>query len=274
MEYGGEVEVNLLDQWLGHGMRDPAYYSDFSVIDIIETCTVSQDVKNHLVDLLLTSMMDPALARAAETRLGWRSRSAMIASRVPTDEKVRRGDFGEVLASAILEQFHGYLTPLKKLRHKPTGNQTLRATDVLALKLSSDGSLAEVCFVECKLRTARDNMVAVDASKQLKEDYDSNYPSILTFMMEELLKQGEDDPTFLAFCSYLEDRQDNRNKDSYRLSLCFERSEWRELVLTNLDESSATLPELLVHVVLIGELRRFTNELFSRVGIQDILDED
>jgi hypothetical protein len=43
---------------------------------------------------------------------------------VATREKVQRGDFGEALTGAILEQCYKYTIPVVKLRYKQAANQT------------------------------------------------------------------------------------------------------------------------------------------------------
>lgn len=264
----------MLDKWLTWSERHPNTYSRFEVVDVEPAHELASEVRSHLVDLLHSSMFDPADLNAFAEHLGWSARE-LAGYRVPTNDSIKRGDFGEVLTAAMLEQFHDYEVPVQKLRRKLMGNQTLPATDILTLRVGEAGSLEEVCFVESKLRTFRDNVVAVEGCTQLHKDYDSEKPAILPFVFTELLKKrGEEDPLFRAFRSYLADRGDNRHLDTFRLSLCFETAKWREKVLENLEESPLVPSKLCVHVVRVDRLRDLTDELFGQIGFHEVSDDD
>lgn len=232
------------------------------------------EVRSHLVDLLHSSMFDPADLNAFAEHLGWSTRD-VAGYRVPTNDNIKRGDFGEVLTAAMLGQFHDYEVPVQKLRLKLMGNQTLPATDILALRVGEAGSMEEVCFVESKLRTSRDNVVAVEGSTQLQKDYDSETPAILPFVFTQLRKErGEEDPLFQAFSSYLADRGDNKHLDTFRLGLCYESTVWHEKVLKNLEDSPIVPSKLCVHVVRIDSLRDLTDELVGRIGFHGVSEDE
>jgi hypothetical protein len=191
---------------------------------------------------------------------------------MPTLESVRRGDFGEALASAMLEEFHGYAIPVPKLRFKTAGNQTLPATDTLALKLDDSGLVEEACFVECKLRTVRDNRAAVDGYRQLLSDYENKLPEILVFVAHRLWEQRHS--LFGAFASYLADRDHGIENDTFRLGLCYDTGKWDERALVDLEDSGVALPSLTAHVTRIDHLRALTDELFSELGMTGELEDE
>ena len=263
----------MLSKWLSQSERTESAYSNFGVIDSEETSTLSSEIKSHLVDLLHFALFDPDELNAFAEHLGWGIRES-TGYRVPTADKVKRGDFGEIFVSAMLEQFHGYEIPVQKLRSKLTGNQTLTGTDIVALRVSDSDSIEEVCFVESKLRTSRDNDIAVEACEQLQKDYALETPAILPFIFIQLRRRGDGDRLFRAFRDYLADRSDNRYLDTFRLGLCFEHNEWREKVLENLDDDPVALNKLCVHVVRITDLRSLTDELFDIVGVSEVSEDD
>ena len=264
----------VLDRWLTWIDRPSGTYTGFEVTDVSEAYELAPETSLHLVDLLSSSMFDPEELNAFAVHLGW-SVKEVAGYRVPSTDQVKRGDFGEVLMSAVMEQFHDYEVPVQKLRHKLMGNQTLPATDVLAIRVDDTGSVEEVCFVESKVRTARDNDVAVEGCEQLRKDYDSETPAILPFVFTELRKKrGEKDTVFLAFRAYLRDRDDNKHLDTFRLALCWEDTAWREKVLENLEENLVALNKLHVHVVRLGNFRHLTEELFAEVGIHGVSEDE
>ncbi len=87
-------------------------------------------------------------------------------------------------------------------------------------------------------------------------------------------KRGEKDIVFLAFRTYLRDRDDNKHLDTFRLALCWEDTAWREKVLENLEENLVALNKLHVHVVRLSNFRRLTEELFAEVGIHGVSEDE
>jgi hypothetical protein len=207
--------------------------------------------------------------------LGWQKVSNLIIKpQVPMNINIRRGRFGEILTSAILEQFHNYIIPVRKIRFSITGGQSLPATDAVALKTDQRGSIIEVCFVESKLRTRTlevDCSVAAKGCEQLAADYTKILPDILSFIAQRLHERM--DPLFDKFASYMRSRSDTTDMDTFRLGLCWDRAEWNESILENLEDAEPKLPRLTVHVIRINNLRQLTDELFGAIGITEVFDD-
>jgi hypothetical protein len=263
----------MLDRWLSSNQRESSSYSDFEVIDVVQTSGPTSEMQSTLINLLRDSRFDPEFLGSMAEHLGWNVvRDSIVAGQMPKLMRIRRGDFGEVLINAILEQFHGYTIPVAKLRFKIIGNQSLPGTDALALKTDNQGAIVEVCFVESKLRTKVDYMAAVEGYKQLQEDYESKLPDILSFIAQRLHERQA--RLFNAFATYMRTRQDTTEMDTFRLSLCWENSEWREKTLENLQDEGVTLPELTVHLIRIHQLRQLTDTLFAELGVTEVTDDD
>ncbi len=60
-------------------------------------------------------------------------------------------------------------------------------------------------------------MIARDSSQQLREDYTLKLPDILLFVAQRLYDCN--DPLFDAFLSYMGDRTDNTDLDSFRIGI-------------------------------------------------------
>ncbi len=263
----------MLAVWLGSQRREAGRFQRFGVVDIEEFCDLSSEVEAHLIDLLRSARFDREFLADMAKIIGWEDVSdAILARNIPTTTKIRRGDFGEALATALLEQFEGYVIPVPKLRYRVTPTQSLTGTDALALRVDPSGAIVEMCFVESKLRTVRDLSAGVAGSSQLAADLDSKLPDILTFTAQRLFERAH--PLYGPFRQYLLDRRDTSDRDTARLVLCFDSEHWDERVLDNLEEHEPALPRLVVHAARIREVKVLTERLFAAFHITEITDDD
>jgi hypothetical protein len=263
----------MLTDWLENQPRNPNPYKGFLVADILEKEAISSHVKTYLNEMQKAEYCDLNFYRSMVKVLGWeKTHQRLVEDHIPTLERVQRGDFGEALSNAILEEFYGYSIPVRKLRYKIRGNQTLPGTDSIAIKLNAEGVITEVCFIESKLRTIPDNQVAVEAHEQLQEDYNSQLPLLLKFIAARLFDRNS--PLFDPFTQYMGDRSDTRDKDTFLISLCFDLPCWNEKVLETLEDRPVDLPRLSAHAIRIINLRQLSDEVFGDLGITEVLDDD
>ena len=261
----------MLAEWLAWMERKDSSYP-FLVIDVSEKGGASEQLLESLGDCIKNAYFDPdALGKLIKEYGVIPVHERIVTPSIPTLKTVKRGDFGEVVANSMLRSFHNYQIPVEKLRLKISGNQTLPGIDVLALRLTDEKALEEVCFVESKLRTTRDNSVGVDGYKQLKQDYDGNSSVILRFVAKRLA--SKDDAVAKAFLDYFFSREDTRSMETFRLCLFYDSSQWSETVLDNLNDNGVELPSFTVHVVQIRELRQLTDTVFSRLKVEEVEDE-
>jgi hypothetical protein len=208
----------VLEEWLTSVDRTPAPYSDFGVVDVTELAEPAEAILDEVSALLRDARVDPSFFRASAQALGWERVEEWLQEAVPVGTTARRGQFGEVLSTAVLEEFHAYVIPLQKLRYAITAGQSLPSTDVLAVAVDEDSqTVAEVCFVEVKLRTGPDTGIAAIGYRQLRDDYGRRLPDILRFIAERLHERG--DQLFDPFMSYLARRDDADGVDTFRLFL-------------------------------------------------------
>lgn len=255
----------MVKKWLNCKERKPCPYTCFKVVDVQETSEPSPEVKSILRDQLKTAYFSSEYFESMAEFLGWkRVKKDIIAKKVPTLPNIKKGDFGEALMVTLLSYFHEYQIPVPKLRFKIIGNQTLPATDFLALKIDKNNSIVEVCFVESKFRGYLDRYAAVNGYNQLQNDYSVRLPNILTFVAERLYERK--DVLYESFRYYMRDRKDTTDIDSFHLGLCWERDSWEESVLEKLEENGVNLDILTVSVVCIGGIRNLTEEIFKKLG--------
>ena len=258
-----------VDEWLYPVPRTNSTYS-FEVTDLKEEIS-KKPSSAELAELLRDSYWDPDhLANLVGRYGGEAVRDKFLRAHDKTRLSVRRGDFGEALSVEYLKKVEGYLVPVMKLRHKIVSNQTLPGTDCVAVKLSEEEEIIEVAFVESKLRTSADTSVAVKGAKQLKQDADSTTPEILTFIARRLHEING--PLARRFESYIFDR--NTELDTYLLIIFYERAQWRERVLINLEDEAIDLEPLHVYVANIDDLKQMSDTAFATLSAEVIEDDN
>lgn len=262
----------MLTKWLKSTKSNNSTYTKFALLEIEEITSPSTKVKDYLKGCYITSRFDTAFLASMADHIGWNNVKEMIDNQLPTTLTIKRGDFGELLTNTILEQFENYMIPVPKLRFKITGNQSLPGTDTLALKLDDEDNIAEVCYVESKLRTKIDNSVAITAHDQLNDDYKMKLPEILLFTAQRLYEK--EDILYQPFANYIGDRKDTTGTDTFRIGLCNESVNWRSTVLDNLQDLETVLSQLSVHIVIIKDLQILTDQIFADLRVTKVLDHD
>jgi hypothetical protein len=253
-----------LRDWLTEAERAPE--RSYAVADVTETDDRPADLLPYLAELMARAKIDPIHLERMVASLGW---EAVRARLVPGGSRVRRGEFGEALSAAILEELEGWIVPIVKLRYQVDPEQTQPGTDLLALH--TDGTdVDDMLFGESKLRGALDNQAAVDAHDQLAEDESKEFADILVFVMARLLEQRSDliDP----LTAYLA-RRDAAARGSYGIFLTFEDAAWRESVLDRLDDEPDLLDPLGVRVTRLDDLRDLADSACAAAGL-DVVDDD
>ena len=260
----------MLDQWLRCVERPPESFSHFKVEDVTEILPPSEAVKTHVSQLIRESAIDLAFLEDITRRLGWERAESMVRQRLPENLSARRGRFGEVLGVFMLRQLKGYIIPIEKAHFAITGGQSQPSTDAVLLKIEGN-SVTEVCFVESKLRTGRDNFASVEGARQLKADYQKEMPDMLQFTAARL--HDRRDPLYDLFMDYMASRQDVRDRDSFCLLLFYDSTMWSEQSLANLADDEPSVSPLQVLATRLAGLADLSQEIFGLVGMTVVDDE-
>lgn len=223
------------------------------------------DISDALVDHLMGT---DYLQRASEL-LGWPVLESIKNDRLPTKARVKRGVYGEVLASEVLTSFHGLQVPVKKLRYRMALNESTHATDVLAITVDNSGKLTSLHYVECKLRTTRSDMASLAsiAHDQLKKDVMERAPWIVHFITQVL--NDRMDPLWDSFMLYLSSRSQLRI-DRHHIFLVVDHSCWRDSDLACVSDIDPKLSPLEIHTITIQDLRPRVDEAFSLAHVEVI----
>jgi hypothetical protein len=263
--------MKRLDQWLSTTKSHPEieHFTTWKVIEEVDTAQV-RTVK--MVESMLDQLVGESYLERARAALPPSEFRSLIQSRMPTTKILKRGCFGEVLAIRILEGFHNYHVPVKKLRFRTAGHDVPKATDVLAITMSLDGKIEVIGYVEAKLRTTTRDLDTVlnDAHDQLRKDCEQPTPAIIGFAASVL--DYANDPLFDTFMEYLHDRAETDSR-AHHVMLVVERNLWTPDYLSDLKDCEDILEPLHIHVVLVDELATLVDTVYQEIGIQ-VFDDD
>jgi hypothetical protein len=108
-----------------------------SVVELLDTGGLNDEALIAMLGReLRRNYVDPKALEVLFDDLGAPEVAAHIRNRVlPTDNKVRIGEFGETVATALFQLSYGYSVPILKLRFKDSPNDPMKGTDLLAFRL-------------------------------------------------------------------------------------------------------------------------------------------
>ncbi len=257
------TRTEMISDWLEVEEKQPCPYDEFGLFEVAEASPPPEPCRALLAESILSARLDPSFLSQLARELGWHQVEELTARATPRDRRARAGDFGEVLAAALLKESHGYHVPVNKLRYRITRGQMLPSTDIFSLLTDANGAVSQVCYSESKFRASHDLGAATEGCAQLQETTASRIPEILQFVLARLHEAGN--PLFDALVSFLKDRRDLGAATAHRIFLIFDIKHWDDRVLVNLEDSEPSLPNLNVHKVLIADLTSLVEDVFSRV---------
>lgn len=259
-----------LNLWLNHTSKDDSSFDHFVINYISEITRPTDKIKSGLASMMVSAWIDPDFITKICDDIGWPETKNFLSGVGPSGNAAKRGEFGEALTYELLENMLGFRVPVRKLRYKVTGGQSLPGTDILAVKLD-EGSISEVCFIECKLRTVLDNQAALDAYNQLLGIRTQKYPDIVRFTANRLKDSG--DRLFGSFMNYMLKHSGSVQIETFRVTLIYERSVWDINVIERLRDHSEKnrLGNTYVDVVSIDDLKDLVDSVFGSIGIREVI---
>src|SRR5262249_31733325 len=110
--------------------------------------------------------------------------------RLPRNDRSRKGNFGEVVASEHLRQRHGYAMPVFKLRYADHPGLPMRGEDIIAFELADGRRIVTVCIGEAKVRLDAKGTEVMDAHTRLRQAYHP-HPVALSLISTVLRDQNQ-----------------------------------------------------------------------------------
>lgn len=250
-----------ITDWLSADGRQPPASSAFDLFDVLELDgQPSLDVERCFARLWVDIKVGREYLDLAVPRLGW---TRAIARAGPGRVRIKRGDFGEVLATGRLIQA-GIVVPVNKLRVQITPDQTQPGVDVVGLELDDSGQeIQHVHFVEAKFRSTSNLSAAVEAHQQLHRDAPNGFEFVLQFIGSELSRTA--DPLCIPFLDFLARRDGTVGVDYHHISLAWDAAAWNEEVIERL-ANVAELDPLAVHAIRVDQLADLVERVVAHVA--------
>lgn len=143
------------DDWLS---AQPATVSgQLSIVDLRDTGGLDDKALIAMLGReLRRNYVDPKALEVLFDDLGAPQVAAHIRSRVlPTENKVRIGEFGEAVATALFRLSYRYSVPILKLRFKDSPNDPMKGSDLLAFRLRATPPVVAAPEVKTHTQTRR-----------------------------------------------------------------------------------------------------------------------
>ncbi len=158
---------------------------------IIEQREMREIVFQRLARVVFLYHNDPALFRSDLEALDFPGLAQALDQR-PTSQKVRMGNFGEILASEYLRIVRGYEIPIFRLRYNPNRETSMHGDDVIAFKFGEpDGSSREIVVGESKARQQFTSEAVKNGYEQLIASSRRPHPVSLAFIYQVLAGAGQ-----------------------------------------------------------------------------------
>ncbi len=259
-----------ITDWLEGRERNPAPSTHFATIDATEMVPHTDELVDDLSRRVIAAKSSRAYLEKYVGRLSWDFLSQRLAA---GPAKLRRGDWGEVVAMAWIEDFSGFIVPVKKLRLQMTPGQSLPGTDAVALEVDQ-GQVVRCHFLESKLRTTNAFLttVGLEAYRQLEAESQDGFLEILQFVHEWMHNLGHE--LVEPLTKHLEGRETIED-DGHDVVLLVDSGVWDDEVLVELDSQAGSLPLCTVHVLQCADMAALVDETFRRIGVEVIsMDEE
>lgn len=219
--------------------------------------------RNQIRDCLSQALIDHHMNRQRLAdrlaTLGYEGVAQFIKSELPRDDRTRKGNFGEIVASEHLIQRHGYTMPVFKIRFRDSYNMPMRGEDIVAFEMDAKNHIKSVIIGEAKTIQRFRRATLKHAHERLRIAYRPR-PMTLSMLAEILYDRGND--TFALEIDRVSDRLMKR---------AFPRSNWIFMITERqardafriLEEEDDLVPNLNCVSLALEELTEFINDLFD-----------
>lgn len=125
--------------------------------------------------------------------LGYSKAAAILAERMPRSKTAQSGEFGEILATELVEESLDYRVPVRRLRYKDGREMALRGDDFIGIRSESEG--LRYAKGESKSRASLSKTTISEARTVLSRDAGRPTPTSILFVADRLMDTGGADET-------------------------------------------------------------------------------
>ena len=251
----------MLEEWLEYVQREDTSFR-FKVNNINEKKNRDTDKINQIFgSIILDNIVGYDTAKKISESMGWnKTVEKLVSPRIPKTNNMKKGKFGEILESKILEEFFDFVIPIKKWKYAITSDQSLPSTDIVAIK-KNDSGVTEISFIESKLTTDNGTGPILKAYEQLVQDRDKGFSEILNFITCRLLDEKSSLAEMFIEYGFKKDIQN----DTYRIAVTCDTDKWNDRSL-KLNTILKPMSDLTIDVIRIKTLETIVNGVYEKKG--------
>jgi hypothetical protein len=131
-------------------------------------------------------------------RLGYRAAANILGAEVPKSARARSGEFGEILATELVEEKIGLRVPVRRLRYKDGREMAMRGDDFIGAGYGTDDGKLWLLKGEAKSNKALGKTTITSARKVLNRDNGRCTPDSLLFVANRLLESNDEEDVTLG----------------------------------------------------------------------------
>lgn len=131
-------------------------------------------------------------------RLGYKAAAKILSEVMPQTKRSRSGDFGEILATELVEEEIGLRVPVRRLRYKDGRDLAMRGDDFIGAGYSVKDQDLWLLKGEAKSNQTLSGSTVSSARKVLNRDNGRCTPSSLWFVASRLLDSSDPDDNALG----------------------------------------------------------------------------
>lgn len=213
-------------------------------------------IKNALIEVIIKHYISQNEVKRLLNNEKFSTLESVIKSKLPKNDLIRKGDFGEIIAMEHLKQKYGYYFPIFKLRYKNNPEKPLHGEDIIAFKIENN-KITAVCIGESKVNKRYNSRTLQNAFSQLCE---SNInPKSLQLISTYLIEKENFDLADQIY-ELLDLKNFNKiDKDNW---IFYITGNYRKKYL-DVDNSHNNLSNLVLINFYLEDLENFINELFN-----------
>lgn len=118
--------------------------------------------------------------------LGYEGAAETLREKMPQSPNIRSGDFGEILATELVEEEIGFCVPVRRLRYKDARDMAMRGDDFIGVDYCSEKENLRLLKGEAKVRLRLDRSTVQSARTALNRDHGRCTPHSLLFIADRL----------------------------------------------------------------------------------------
>lgn len=131
-------------------------------------------------------------------RLGYEKAADILKVAMPQTAKGRSGDFGEILATELVEEEIGLRVPVRRLRYKDGRNMAMRGDDFIGAGYGGKDEKLWLLKGEAKSNKVLGKTTVTSARKVLNRDNGRCTPDSLLFVANRLLESADSNDNALG----------------------------------------------------------------------------